>query len=106
MVGFNIPLRYIFKPSYPRNSLNTKRCAQGVKKSCFTTNEQCQPKILFQMKSVDKCKGGFLNSANNFFHGGEFFGTQTIEFKHFCAQTNNMRVARIFFRFGEENAKK
>jgi len=25
-VGFNIPLRSIFKPSYSRNSLNTKRC--------------------------------------------------------------------------------
>jgi hypothetical protein len=23
VVGFNISLRYIFKPSYPRNSLNT-----------------------------------------------------------------------------------
>jgi hypothetical protein len=28
VVGFNISLRYIFKPSYSRNSLNTTRWQQ------------------------------------------------------------------------------
>jgi hypothetical protein len=33
-VGLDIPLRFIFKPSYSRNSLNTKR-SQGVKPRAF-----------------------------------------------------------------------
>ena len=41
VVGFNISLRYIFKPSYSRNSLNTKRCQP------FADNEDNQNNVYF-----------------------------------------------------------
>ena len=34
-VGLDIPLRYIFKPSYARNAVYIYRCAQGLLRNNF-----------------------------------------------------------------------